>query len=129
MNYFIVNQKDRMIWQDIPEPEQGLNEKRAYEARLRFPYSTELNWRDWQRVEEGKDFEIRWTNGLASWFGDKVSNQDWLIALPSKDKEEKTGDVMTVYVPCDENDEMAVGSFTSLDGQSLCYVREMKLKL
>jgi hypothetical protein len=29
-----------------------------------------------------------------------------------------------VYVPCDENDERAVGGFTSTDGRSLCYVRE-----
>ncbi len=32
-----------------------------------------------------------------------------------------------VYVPCDENDSRCIGGFTSHDGQSLCYVREVYL--
>lgn len=31
------------------------------------------------------------------------------------------------YLPCDENDPMRVGGFTSTDGQSLCCVRELEL--
>ena len=78
MNYFIVNQKDRMIWADEKEPVKSdfvtiidvladghwhqLEEYKTalsiYNSRLHYPYSTELNWREGQRVEEGKDFVL-----------------------------------------------------------------------
>ncbi len=37
----------------------------------------------------------------------------------------KLGD--TIYVPCFEYDPDICGCFTSTDGQSLCYVKEVKL--
>ena len=81
MNYFIVNQKDRMIWADVPMPiappipdywtgsgvaRQPYNDlfkeyewaMDKYNSRPHYPYSAELNWIDGQRVEEGKDFQL-----------------------------------------------------------------------
>ena len=82
-NHYIVNATTREIWQDIPEPEQGLNEKRAYESRLRFPYSTELNWRDGQRVEVNVHFQFGWTTGRK----DNVDDgHQFQIAIPIKEK-------------------------------------------
>jgi hypothetical protein len=34
---------------------------------------------------------------------------------------------MSVFVPCLENDPEMCGGFTSNDGQSLCYVKEVKI--
>lgn len=38
-------------------------------------------------------------------------------------------ETIIAFIPCDENDERMVGGFTSTDGTSLCYVRELKLKI
>lgn len=34
---------------------------------------------------------------------------------------------VTAFIPCPEDDERCVGSFTSNDGRSLCHVREIEI--
>lgn len=81
-NFFIVNQKNRMIWADVECPVMPKSEKyyscgtfaqeafnsdmyhydcnlEIYNTRPHYPYSTELNWMDGQRVLQGTDFEIK----------------------------------------------------------------------
>ena len=86
MNYFIVNKKDRMIWADWPVPKEHENvaNKIAFDTRPHYPYSTELNWMEGQRVEEGKDFELK------ERMNDQLQVFITAVPLPSKDKEEKT---------------------------------------
>ena len=72
-NHYIVNATTREIWADVPEPEGNAEDYelgshwnlfwfdkwQSYNSRPHYPYSTELNWIDGQRVEEGKDFVIK----------------------------------------------------------------------
>lgn len=86
-NYFIVNATTRMIWADWPVPESQVYDYsehggykayvEKYNSRPRFPYSTELNWRDGQRVQEHVDFVL-----LVTMSGGKETTE--VIPLPPK---------------------------------------------
>ena len=74
MNYFIVNATTREIWAEWNPPKYTgkpnneddiadyLKRLRDYDTnfitRPHYPYSTELNWIDGQRVEEGVHFKL-----------------------------------------------------------------------
>ena len=82
--------KDKRLWADWPEPILPTNgeERRKILERYNSSPSWEVSpqlqakWVDGHRYEEGKDFDLRWTNGLATWLGDKVGKDDWLICIP-----------------------------------------------
>ena len=67
-NHYIVNATTREIWAEFPVPSSTNPEEnelelksawKAYNSRPHYPYSTELNWMDGQRVLQGTDFEIK----------------------------------------------------------------------
>lgn len=47
---------------------------------------------------------------------------------PQSSTSDEEKDLTTAYIPCDEYDERMIGGFTSISGQSLFYVREIKLE-
>ncbi len=51
----------------------------------------------------------------------KILDREWLEELNVPYKNE-----LLVFIPCDEHDERLCGGFTSIDGQRLCYVREVE---
>lgn len=71
-----------------------------------------------QPKSEFLDLVTEANESLAIWEG-----KGKLSALPQP-AEKDNGEYMLVFTPCAEDDPWACGSYTSNDGQSLCFVRE-----
>jgi hypothetical protein len=53
-----------------------------------------------------------------------VKAEDVIGFIPREQHEERPKEI-SVFVPCQENDPRSIGGYTSYDGRSLCYVREI----
>ena len=100
MNYFIVKEKEGMIWLDVPEPKiptgfplsideaKEINKKtNDYNTRPHYPYDNKLfDWKDEQRVQFNVDFYLDLDEPVPCYQPTTV------IALPIrlKEQEEKT---------------------------------------
>ena len=108
MNYFIVNATTREIWEEWSPPKYTgkpnneddiadyLKRLRDYDTnfitRPHYPYSPELNWREGQRVEDGKDFELKkeWVmTGRKDEYDGSMDKYQKTIAIPLPSKEKQ----------------------------------------
>lgn len=60
---------------------------------------------------------------------DKFDGVFWLDESGQSNEQpgEQKENILSVFVPCAEDDPRCCGGYTSSDGQSLCYVREVNL--
>lgn len=71
-----------------------------------------------------------WITGTkADYEAEEFKEYKRIIAVPISQDKQQEEELITVFVACNEEDNRAVGVFTSTNGMSLCYVREMKIKI
>jgi hypothetical protein len=121
-NYYIVKEKEGMIWAEWPKPDGEKSYESKYNTRPHYPYDKKLfDWKEGQRVEEGKDFYFKWYNGLSSWVGDRSHKTDTkiVVPLPSKEEEKKA-----TNIPDGENDyPMGAETYTRQQVYKLLYTQ------